>query len=163
MIALETLTPCFQGLIPATFYTCSKDGIPNVAYLSHIDYVDARHVALSFQFFNKSRRNIAENPHARVRVHDPDDMQCYEFTVRYVRSERRRRARRVNSGSAPRSAARPGTGGSRAPGSATRTSSTSYTSAAKSLKMPFKPKIDAIASMRRNMESKSGPEVSERT
>jgi len=87
MIALETLTPCFQGLFPATLYTCSKDGIPNVAYLSHIDYVDARHVALSFQFFNKSRRNIAENPQALVRVIDPDTQQGWALRLKYERSE----------------------------------------------------------------------------
>lgn len=86
-VPLETLTPCFQGLVPALLYTCSRDGVPNVAFLSHVDYVDARHVALSFQFFNKSRRNIAENPQALVRVFDPDTMQGYELRLRYVRSE----------------------------------------------------------------------------
>lgn len=86
-LPLESLTPCFQGLVPAMLYTCSRDGVPNVAFLSHVDYVDARHVALSFQFFNKSRRNIAENPRALVRVFDPDTMQGYELRVRYVRSE----------------------------------------------------------------------------
>lgn len=86
-IVLESLTSCFQGLIPATLYTCSKAGVPNVALLSHVEYVDSRHVALSFQFFNKSRRNIAENPLALVRVFDPDTLQCYEMELRYVRSE----------------------------------------------------------------------------
>jgi adenylate cyclase len=86
-VPLESLTPCFQGLVPAMLYTCSRDGIPNVAFLSHVDYVDARHVALSFQFFNKSRRNIAENPQALVRVFDPDTMQGYELRLRYIRSE----------------------------------------------------------------------------
>ena len=85
--ALESMTPCFQGLIPATLYTCSQSGVPNVSLLSHVDYVDARHVALSFQFFNKSRRNIAENPQALVRLYDPDTMQCYALRLRYVRSE----------------------------------------------------------------------------
>jgi len=86
-IALESLAPCFQGLIPATLYTCSRDGEPNAALLSHVEYVDARHVALSFQFFNKSRRNIAENPKAMVRICDPDTMQVYQLRLRYVRSE----------------------------------------------------------------------------
>ncbi len=85
--SLESLAPCWQGLIPATLYTCSLDGVPNAAYLSHVDYVDRRHVALSFQFFNKSRRNIGENPQALVRVIDPDTSQCWALRLRLVRSE----------------------------------------------------------------------------
>jgi hypothetical protein len=81
------MASCFQGLIPATLYTCSKDGIPNVAYLSHVEYVDPSHVALSFQFFNKSRRNIAENPRAMVRLPDPDTGQTWKLELQYVRSE----------------------------------------------------------------------------
>lgn len=86
-LGLEAMAPCFQGLIPATLYTCSADGIPNVAYLSHVDYVDPGHVALSFQFFNKSRRNVAENPHAMVRVIDPDTGEGWRLDLRFVRSE----------------------------------------------------------------------------
>ncbi len=87
MIPLETLTSCFQGLLPAWLCTCSKDGIPNVAMLSHVDYVDPSHVALSFQFFNKSKRNIAENPRALVRIYDPDTLQVYTLRLRFVRTE----------------------------------------------------------------------------
>lgn len=86
-LGLDQLASCFQGLIPATLYTCSADGIPNSAYLSHVEYVDATHVALSFQFFNKSRRNVAENPHALVRVVDPDTQQGWELRLRLERSE----------------------------------------------------------------------------
>src|SRR5918995_1764408 len=71
-VTLESLATCFQGILPAQLFTCSKDGIPNAAYLSHVEYVDDAHVALSFQFFNKSRKNIAENPNALVMVPDPD-------------------------------------------------------------------------------------------
>jgi adenylate cyclase len=87
MIRLESLTSCFQGLIPATLFTCSSDGIPNAAFLSHVDYVDADHVALSFQFFNKSKANISENPHALVRLIDPDTSQGWALRLRYVGSE----------------------------------------------------------------------------
>ncbi len=87
MIPLETLTPCFQGLLPAWLCTCSAAGVPNVAMLSHVDYVDPSHVALSFQFFNKSKRNIAENPRALVRLYDPDTLQMYALSVRFVRTE----------------------------------------------------------------------------
>jgi adenylate cyclase len=87
VIPLETLTPCFQGLLPAWLSTCSRDGVPNVAILSHVDYVDARHIALSNQFFNKSKRNVLENPKAFVRIIDPDTFQVYGLRLRYVRTE----------------------------------------------------------------------------
>jgi hypothetical protein len=87
LIALESLTSCFQGIIPAWLCTCSKDGVPNAAILSHVDYVDSRHVALSYQFFNKSKRNILENPKAMVRLIDADTMQSYSMHLRYVRTE----------------------------------------------------------------------------
>jgi adenylate cyclase len=87
MIRLESLTSCFQGLIPAVLVTCSREGIPNIASLSHVDYVDAEHVALSFQFFNKSKANIGENPNALVRLLDPDTSQGYALRLRFVRSE----------------------------------------------------------------------------
>jgi adenylate cyclase len=86
-LGLEKMAPCFQGIVPAMFFTCAKDGTPNAAFLSHVDYVDPTHVALSFQFFNKSRRNIEENPQAMVRVIDPDTYQGYALRVKYIRSE----------------------------------------------------------------------------
>ena len=81
------MASCFQGLIPGALFTCSKDGTPNAAFLSHVDYVDPTHVALSFQFFNKSKRNIAENPQALVRLIDPDTSQGWRLRLRFVRSE----------------------------------------------------------------------------
>ena len=50
--------------------TCSADGIPNATIISQVYYVDETEVALSFQFFNKTIRNVRENPHAWVGVSD---------------------------------------------------------------------------------------------
>jgi len=86
-LGLEQMTPCFQGILPSMFFTCAKDGTPNAAFLSHVDYVDPTHVALSFQFFNKSRKNVAENPYAMIRVIDPDTNQGYVMRLKFERSE----------------------------------------------------------------------------
>jgi len=86
-LGLEELTACFQGILPSMFFTCARDGTPNAAFLSHVDYVDATHVALSFQFFNKSRRNISENPYALIRVIDPDNNQGWALGLKFERSE----------------------------------------------------------------------------
>ena len=87
MIRLESLASCFQGLIPATLFTCSRDGVPNAAFISHVEFVDGGRVALSFQFFNKSKANISENPHALVRLIDPDTSQGWRLRLRFLRSE----------------------------------------------------------------------------
>ena len=87
MTRLESLASCFQGLIPATLFTCSRDGVPNAAFISHIDFVDGGRVALSFQFFNKSKKNVSENPNALVRLIDPDTSQGWRLRLRYVRAQ----------------------------------------------------------------------------
>ena len=86
-LRLEDLWPCFEGIIPATIATCAKDGTPNISYVSQVHYVDSDHVAISFQFFNKTRKNIAEHPFACVMVLDPRGMQAYRLSLRYERSE----------------------------------------------------------------------------
>lgn len=83
----ESLSACFQGLIPALIATCDAEGEPNVTYLSQVDYVDPRHVALSCQFFNKTRRNVEVNPYAAVIVHDPVTMEAWRLRLRFERSE----------------------------------------------------------------------------
>jgi adenylate cyclase len=84
---LETIRECFEGVVPGTVATCSADGVPNVCYLSQVEYVDREHVALSFQFFNKTRANVLANPHAVAAVVDPDTAAVYRLNLRYLRTE----------------------------------------------------------------------------
>ena len=58
-----------RGVIPAEIATASADGVPNVTHLSRVHMIDDERVALSNQFFSKTTRNLAENPHACVRGH----------------------------------------------------------------------------------------------
>lgn len=86
-LPLDALRECLDGGTPSVVATCSRDGTPNVSYLSQVHYVDAEHVALSFQFFSKTRRNVLENPVARILVWHPESAAMYRMRVRYVRTE----------------------------------------------------------------------------
>jgi adenylate cyclase len=61
----------FEGVIPSIVATASRDGTPNVSYISQIFFVDETHVALSNQFMSKTVSNVKENPRAQATVVDP--------------------------------------------------------------------------------------------
>ena len=86
-VPLQDIAACFEGIIPSMLCTCSIDGIPNVTYLSIVHRLDDEHVALSVQFFNKTRRNVMENPRARIVVVDPRTMEDYRLDVGFDRTE----------------------------------------------------------------------------
>lgn len=85
--ATTALRACFEGAIPAIMATCAADGTPNVAYISQVFHVDGGHVALSFQFFNKTRQNILANPFATLLLMDPRTAAFHRLHVRYLRTE----------------------------------------------------------------------------
>lgn len=82
-VALEEIETCFDGIIPSPFCTCSTSGMPNVTYLSVVHRVDSNHVALSFQFFNKSRKNLLENPQAQVLLVEPATFRQFQLNLAY--------------------------------------------------------------------------------
>jgi hypothetical protein len=84
---LEDLRACFQGVIPSIITTCARDGTPNVTYLSQVHLVGGGQVALSQQFFNKTQRNVAENPFAAVVVYDPVRFDAYRLLLRFHHAE----------------------------------------------------------------------------
>jgi adenylate cyclase len=84
---VDSIRESLDGVIPGTIATCASDGTPNVTYLSQVEYVDSEHVATSYQFFNKTRQNILENPYARVLVIHPFTAAKYRLLIQYLRTE----------------------------------------------------------------------------
>lgn len=77
----------FQGVVPTIVATTDGAGVPNATYVSQLYFVDERHVALSCQFFNKTKRNVLENPLVCALVHDPRTFDAFRLRLRYLRSE----------------------------------------------------------------------------
>lgn len=86
-VPLCDIRDCLEGAIPAVLATSDAQGVPNVAYLSQVFFVDERHVALSFQFFNKTRRNILANPTATALLIHPRTAAQFRLHLRYRRTE----------------------------------------------------------------------------
>jgi adenylate cyclase len=84
---LHTIRDCLEGAVPAVIATCDPQGVPNVSYVSEVHYVDASHVALSYQFFSKTRQNVLCNPQATVLVIHPHSGGQYRLVLRYLRTE----------------------------------------------------------------------------
>ena len=57
--------------------------MPNITYLSIVHRLDSNHVALSFQFFNKSKKNLLENPKAQVLVVEPATFRQFQLDLIY--------------------------------------------------------------------------------
>ena len=77
----------FENGAPAVMVTCSADGKPNTTVISQVYYVDDTHVALSFQFFSKTIRNVRENPRAYVCVFDMPGQTHWSLQLQFERSE----------------------------------------------------------------------------
>ncbi len=86
-VALESIAACFEGVIPSSICSCSANGTPNVTSLSIVNLIDSRHVGLSYQFFNKTRENILQNPFVQVLVISPETVRQYRLDLRYERTE----------------------------------------------------------------------------
>jgi len=84
---LDSIRNCLEGGIPGVVATCDAQGTPNVSYVSQIHYVDSNQVALSFQFFNKTRHNMLQNPQLTAYVIDPETTARYRLALLYLRTE----------------------------------------------------------------------------
>jgi len=83
----EELLPAMQGAIPSLLVTCNADGEPNSTAISQCFYVDANNVALSFQFFNKTIKNVRSNPKASLQLINPVNFDLWNLEIEYDHSE----------------------------------------------------------------------------
>jgi len=83
----DEIKPVMENGVPADVVSCSSGGTPNTTIISQVYYVDREHVALSFQFFNKTVRNVRENPNACVLLNDLRGSASWILQVRYEHSE----------------------------------------------------------------------------
>ena len=83
----EEMKIAMKGIVPSTMSTCNLEGVPNISYISQLYYVDQNHVAISNQFFNKTIRNIRENPLACVNIVSPEDFSMWVLDLKYSHSE----------------------------------------------------------------------------
>ncbi|MGB8191433.1 MAG: pyridoxamine 5'-phosphate oxidase family protein [Chitinophagaceae bacterium] len=82
----DDMMPALQGVIPAVIASASAQGVPNVTYISQVFYIDKEHVALSRQFFNKTIRNISENPFTCVVLTCPVTYNMYKIQLQFKES-----------------------------------------------------------------------------
>jgi len=85
--SVDSIRECLEGAVPAIIATCDPTGTPNASYASQVHYVDAAHVALSYQFFNKTRQNILAHPRATALVTDPFTVARYALALAFERTE----------------------------------------------------------------------------
>ena len=79
--------PALEGMFPSWITTSSNDGEPNTTVISQIWFVSDTEVALSFQFFNKTKKNISQNPYAFATIVNPASFDMYNLELKYSRTE----------------------------------------------------------------------------
>ncbi len=86
-ISLHDIDRCFQRVLPGVISTCDRDDVPNINYVTQIQIVDDRYIALSYQFPTKTRLNLEQNPFASLEVYDPLTLDAYRLELRFDRAE----------------------------------------------------------------------------
>jgi Pyridoxamine 5'-phosphate oxidase len=83
----DEIKAAMQGVIPSHVVTCAADGTPNATAISQVYYVDGDHVALSHQFFSKTKRNLGENPRAAVWLIHPETFETWDLELVFDHAE----------------------------------------------------------------------------
>ena len=83
----NAMKTAMNGLFPSLIVTCSLDGTPNATVISQVYYVDETHVALSYQFFNKTHKNVRENPYVEALISSVETLQGWTLGLRFDHSK----------------------------------------------------------------------------
>lgn len=86
-LRLDTIRECLEGIIPGHVVTSDTGGMPNVAFLSQAEFVDNDHLALSYQFFNTTRRNVLAGSPVRLLLTSHLTARQYRLSLQYLRTE----------------------------------------------------------------------------
>lgn len=70
-LTLREVRRLLEGVIPPAMCTVDGEGVPHVSYLSHAEFVDDDHVALTYQFFNRTRNNLLATGRTALMIEDP--------------------------------------------------------------------------------------------
>ncbi|MGP3666905.1 MAG: pyridoxamine 5'-phosphate oxidase family protein [Candidatus Bathyarchaeota archaeon] len=66
------------GKACVTIATSSKTGIPNAVPIIFVKLYDDEHLLVADNFFQKTRKNLEENPHVSVTFWDPETRDGYQ-------------------------------------------------------------------------------------
>jgi adenylate cyclase len=86
-VSLTGIRRMFEGVVPAAMCTICEDGAPHICFVSQVEYLDDQHVALSYQFLNRSRRNVLATRRAALSVCDPYTAASVTLQLEYLRTE----------------------------------------------------------------------------
>jgi len=86
-VPLKSIRRMLEGLMPPSMATVTPDGMPHVNHVSHAEYVDENHVALTWQFQNASRANILATRRACLSFDDPTSGAGFVMQIEYLRTE----------------------------------------------------------------------------
>lgn len=83
----ELPSRCFHGVLPSLVATSDATGTPNVSYLSSVERLPGDRIALSCQFFNKTKQNVLVQPYACLELYDAVTFEAYRLELRYHHEE----------------------------------------------------------------------------
>ena len=83
----DEILPSLQGVLPSALATVDERGTPNISYISQVYYLDANHVAVSNQFFNKSMRNLKATGVGTVNVIRPDNLKSWYLQLKHTETK----------------------------------------------------------------------------